>query len=140
MRCTFLCRNVDRHSAFVNKIYLHNSSNNNIQFEDALLLDRWNHLIWELVWSIAAAESAQGEMFIDPCSPKGYSHSLNSFNNSAGVLPSKPEIHPVVRASGNFSECRSAAFKLLQKEKGMLICDNESLNTCYSNLEASNML
>ncbi|ONK65260.1 uncharacterized protein A4U43_C07F35310 [Asparagus officinalis] len=60
----------------------------------------------------SSTESTQGEMFIDPCSPKGYSHNSISFNNSAGVLSPK-----VAHASGNFSGCRSAAFTLLQREK-----------------------
>ncbi|KAL5722802.1 apyrase [Ranunculus cassubicifolius] len=54
------------------------------------------------------AESHGDGLFHDPCSPRGYTHSTSSWNHSPG---------PIVHASGNFSECRTAALKLLQEGK-----------------------
>lgn len=54
----------------------------------------------------------------DPCIPKGYLHDMEALKlSSAGTFSSKMEYHPVAQAVGNFSECRSAAKMLLQKEK-----------------------
>ncbi|OAY78702.1 putative apyrase 6 [Ananas comosus] len=67
-----------------------------------------------------SGESSKEGVFVDPCTPKGYSHSVETLEvTTGGALKSKVEHHqPAVHAGGNFSECRSAALMLLQKEKG----------------------
>ncbi|XP_073105103.1 probable apyrase 6 isoform X3 [Elaeis guineensis] len=65
----------------------------------------------------SSAESQQEPIYRDPCTPRGYSHSVESLKLSAGVLNSRTEYRPVAHATGNFSECRSASLELLQKEK-----------------------
>lgn len=62
----------------------------------------------------AAAESLQKGTYIDPCSPKGYLHHVES---SPGSLAAKIDLS-TLQAGGNFSECRSAALTLLQNGKG----------------------
>ncbi|KAK1413751.1 hypothetical protein QVD17_35531 [Tagetes erecta] len=53
---------------------------------------------------------------LDPCSPKGYKHSLIKENVTPSSLGEKNK-QPILHASGNFSECRSASLTLLQKGK-----------------------
>lgn len=69
----------------------------------------------------AAAESVQTKKQIDPCTPRGYKYDkLSEGLSPSSILENRrysPDLHP----SGNFSECRSASLKLLQKGKGMFI-------------------
>ncbi|KAK9277010.1 hypothetical protein L1049_006549 [Liquidambar formosana] len=63
-----------------------------------------------------STESLQKGISIDPCTPKGYSHNMKSWNFSPDSLAEKKyssTLHP----RGSFSECRSAALMLLQKGK-----------------------
>lgn len=62
--------------------------------------------------------------FRDPCTPKGYLQDVEQQKPPAGALNLKREDTSISHAVGNFSECRSAALKLLQKEKGKRICFN----------------
>lgn len=64
-----------------------------------------------------SADSVQGRIFKDPCTPKGYVHHVESLEPSLVALHSDAEYHPIAHAIGNFSECRSAALMLLQKGK-----------------------
>ncbi|OVA09001.1 Nucleoside phosphatase GDA1/CD39 [Macleaya cordata] len=64
-----------------------------------------------------SVESVQDETFIDPCTPKGYLHSLESWNFSPGAVDEKNKYLTNLHARGNFSECRSAALMVLQKGK-----------------------
>lgn len=59
--------------------------------------------------------SGMKEVTIDPCTPKGYGQDVDSFNHSPESLSQNytSTFHP----SGNFSECRAAAFRLLQRGK-----------------------
>ncbi|KAF8021473.1 hypothetical protein BT93_G1805 [Corymbia citriodora subsp. variegata] len=70
-----------------------------------------------------ADESLQKAMLVDPCTPKGYSHAepLKLTPGSVGG-----RFLSTFDSKGNFSECRSAAFKLLQKEK-----DKCTYRQCY---------
>nr|CAD1825181.1 unnamed protein product [Ananas comosus var. bracteatus] len=56
------------------------------------------------------SKSLQEVIYRDPCSPRGFLHSMRSLKLSAGV-------RFTAYAVGNFSECRSAALALLQKGK-----------------------
>lgn len=64
-----------------------------------------------------AAESVQTKKQIDPCTPRGYKYDkLSEGLSPSSILENRrysPDLHP----SGNFSECRSASLKLLQKGK-----------------------
>ncbi|KAA8529422.1 hypothetical protein F0562_033779 [Nyssa sinensis] len=62
----------------------------------------------------AATESHQRGKSIDPCTPKGYSHDMESRNPSPGSLAEKNGYQSTLHPRGNFSECRSAALMLLQ--------------------------
>ncbi|GMI99895.1 apyrase 6 [Hibiscus trionum] len=62
-----------------------------------------------------AADSLHKEMYIDPCTPKGYLP--QSSNLSLGFMAEKSKYSSELQARGNFSECRSAALKLLHKGK-----------------------
>lgn len=67
----------------------------------------------------AAAESVQaGISSLDPCTPSGYSHGVQSGMLPSGALSLKSASLSTLHARGNFSECRSAALMLLQKGKG----------------------
>ncbi|XP_015901282.2 probable apyrase 6 [Ziziphus jujuba] len=63
---------------------------------------------------------------IDPCTPKGYSHSEQSLELSPGSLDEKNGIFSTLLPKGNFSECRSAALMMLQKGK-----EKCSSQNCY---------
>ncbi|KAK4598512.1 hypothetical protein RGQ29_015820 [Quercus rubra] len=60
-------------------------------------------------------ESLHKGISIDPCTPKGYSHNLESWKLSPGSLEQKNRNLVDLQSKGNFSECRSAALMLLQK-------------------------
>ncbi|KAG6758065.1 hypothetical protein POTOM_038399 [Populus tomentosa] len=64
-----------------------------------------------------AAESLEKGIFMDPCTPKGYSHVVESRRLSPGSLTEKNRFVSTLHSRGNFSECRSAALTLLQKGK-----------------------
>ncbi|KAJ6720772.1 ADENOSINE/GUANOSINE DIPHOSPHATASE [Salix viminalis] len=64
-----------------------------------------------------AAESLEKVIFMDPCTPKGYSRVVESWKLSPGSLTEKNRVVSTLHSRGNFSECRSAAFSLLQKGK-----------------------
>lgn len=64
----------------------------------------------------AATGSLQKGISIDPCTPKGFSLDLESHTLSPHSLSGKNKY--TFHAKGNFSECRSAALRLLHKEKG----------------------
>ena len=68
---------------------------------------------------------------MDPCTPKGYSHVVESWKLSPGSLTEKNRSLSTLHSRGNFSECRSAALTLLQKGKGMKFCQwNYSVTFC----------
>ncbi|CAA0822306.1 Probable apyrase 6 [Striga hermonthica] len=62
----------------------------------------------------------------DPCTPSGYAHNEDAWKLSPASLVEKNKYLSTLLPSGNFSECRSASLKLLQKGK-----DKCSYNTCY---------
>ncbi|KAI6676836.1 hypothetical protein NL676_037632 [Syzygium grande] len=72
-----------------------------------------------------ADESLQKGMLIDPCTPKGYSHA-EPLKLSPDSVDDKERLLSTFDSKGNFSECRSAAFKLLQKEN-----DKCAYRQCY---------
>ncbi|XP_010066911.2 probable apyrase 6 isoform X1 [Eucalyptus grandis] len=72
-----------------------------------------------------ADESHQMGMLVDPCTPKGYSHA-EQLKLTPGAVDEKERLLSTFDSKGNFSECRSAAFKLLQKEK-----DKCAYRQCY---------
>ncbi|CAH8362015.1 unnamed protein product [Eruca vesicaria subsp. sativa] len=54
---------------------------------------------------------------IDPCTPKGYTAGKKSLNDSFGILAEESRLTATVQAAGNFSQCRSLTFAMLQKGK-----------------------
>lgn len=62
----------------------------------------------------------QNRIHVDPCSPKGYSYELELLKLSPGHLAEHNKHLSTLQARGNFSECRSAALSLLQREKGSI--------------------
>ncbi|KAL3581811.1 hypothetical protein D5086_016143 [Populus alba] len=73
-----------------------------------------------------AAESLGKGIFVDPCTPKGYSRVVESLKLSPGSLTEKNRFVSTLHSRGNFSECRSAALTLLQKGKaGEHLCGED---------------
>ncbi|XP_042488663.1 probable apyrase 6 isoform X2 [Macadamia integrifolia] len=74
-----------------------------------------------------SVEFAWKGISVDPCTPSGYSHSMESWNLSADALDRKKDkyLRPL-HAKGNFSECRSAALMLLQN--GREKCSHQRCN------------
>ncbi|KAK1425786.1 hypothetical protein QVD17_21145 [Tagetes erecta] len=62
-------------------------------------------------------ESFGSKVILDPCSPKGYKHNLQTGNITPSSLVKENDQLSILHASGNFSECRSASLTLLQKGK-----------------------
>lgn len=62
-------------------------------------------------------ESLQKGTFLDPCTPKGYSHNVESWKLSPGSMDEKSRHSVTLKSNGSFSECRSAALMLLQRGK-----------------------
>ncbi|KAJ4974401.1 hypothetical protein NE237_007575 [Protea cynaroides] len=71
----------------------------------------------QMLISSDPVESAQKGISVDPCTPRGYSHGMESWNLSPGALDTKKKYLPILNARGNFSECRSAALTVLQNGK-----------------------
>ncbi|XVF03331.1 hypothetical protein REPUB_Repub04eG0252000 [Reevesia pubescens] len=71
-----------------------------------------------------AADSLHKEMYVDPCTPKGYLPESSKL--SLGSMAEKSKYISELQAGGNFSECRSAAQMLLRKGK-----EKCSYNRCY---------
>ncbi|KAF5751989.1 apyrase 6 isoform X1 [Tripterygium wilfordii] len=66
----------------------------------------------------SATEPLRAGISLDPCTPKGYSNNLESWRPSPDSLAGRKESLPsLLQSSGNFTECRSAALMLLQKDK-----------------------
>lgn len=63
-----------------------------------------------------AAKSLREGKLIDPCTPKGYLHNVESWKLAPGLLDEKNGLS-TLQSNGNFSECRSAALLMLQKGK-----------------------
>jgi len=89
------------------------------------LLDGKMIWYWFFILLSAASQYIQKGLRIDPCTPAGYSYSMDSWKSSPSSHSEKNQYQPTVRTRGNFSECRSAALMLLQKGKGcvlILVC------------------
>ncbi|KAK8941508.1 putative apyrase 6 [Platanthera guangdongensis] len=76
-------------------------------------------------------ESTASRVYTDPCSPKGYSHSVSPTSVSFPTAGSSSEHHSIAYARGNFSECKSAAVILLQKEKDRCLYQQCHLGSNY---------
>ncbi|KAF2298848.1 hypothetical protein GH714_028297 [Hevea brasiliensis] len=72
-----------------------------------------------------ASESHEKGIFVDPCTPKGYSHAMESWELSPGSKE-KNKFLSSLHSQGNFSECRAAALTLIQKGK-----EKCSYQQCY---------
>ncbi|KAL6513905.1 hypothetical protein OROHE_019361 [Orobanche hederae] len=63
---------------------------------------------------------------MDPCTPRGYAPNEDAWKLSPTSLIEQDKYFSTLLPSGNFSECRSASLKLLQKGQ-----DKCSYQTCY---------
>jgi hypothetical protein len=83
----------------------------------------WDSLLELMIAGSAATAMLKKEtdeaVVIDPCTPQGYKWSLEERQHHA-VSVSTATHSPVssIVSQGNFSECRSAAYSLLQKDQG----------------------
>ena len=75
----------------------------------------WN---WFFILLSAASQSLRQGSRIDPCTPTGYSHNVESWKFSPSSESDRSQYQLTVQTRGNFSECRSAALMLLQRGKG----------------------
>ncbi|KAL3501418.1 hypothetical protein ACH5RR_035867 [Cinchona calisaya] len=73
-----------------------------------------------------ATNTLQNGKLMDPCTPRGYMHNMASRKLSPSSLAEKSRYLSDLHPNGNFSECRSASLKLLQKDK-----DKCSYINCY---------
>lgn len=64
----------------------------------------------------SAFDSLKKGMLLDPCTPKGYFHAIESWELSPDSAE-KNRFLTSIHSRGNFSECRSAVLTLLQKGK-----------------------
>ncbi|PWA78369.1 GDA1/CD39 nucleoside phosphatase family protein [Artemisia annua] len=95
------------------------------------LLEFGQNVAFDLVRGSSIAKAPNLESFgskgpVDPCSPKGYKHSLMIGNITPISFVKTNEQLSIPQASGNFSECRSASLTLLQKGK-----DECAYDQCY---------
>lgn len=68
---------------------------------------------------IAAIGSSQSKKRIDPCTPRGYASEKEAWKVPPASLVEKNRYLPTLLPNGNFTECRSASLKLLQKDQGI---------------------
>ncbi|XP_020694998.1 probable apyrase 6 isoform X2 [Dendrobium catenatum] len=80
---------------------------------------------------LTSEESPASRVYTDPCSPSGYSHTGMSPAVSVVIPSSSLERQSIAHASGNFSECKSAALLLLQKEKDRCLYQQCHLGSSY---------
>ncbi|KAL2903908.1 putative apyrase 6 [Bienertia sinuspersici] len=64
-----------------------------------------------------ATKTVDKELIIDPCTPKGYAQSQGAISYNVSSDSSASKYLSSFHATGNFSECRAAALKLLQRGK-----------------------
>lgn len=67
----------------------------------------------------ADTESLHREIPLDPCTPRGYAPEKEALKVSPSLIEKKSYLSTFF-PSGNFSECRSASLKLLQRGQGIL--------------------
>ncbi|MCL7049606.1 hypothetical protein MKW94_011999 [Papaver nudicaule] len=87
-----------------------------LHFGQNVAHDTLMELLVSKEWKLSRG-TIQDERFFDPCTPRGYLNSLESSNFSPVASSEKSKDLSNLRARGNFSECRSAALKVLQKGK-----------------------
>ncbi|KAG8366346.1 hypothetical protein BUALT_Bualt17G0070300 [Buddleja alternifolia] len=75
---------------------------------------------------VTASDSLQTGKPVDPCTPRGYTHDDDAWKLSPPSLIEKNRYLSTLLPNGNFTECRSASLKLLQKGH-----DKCSYRTCY---------
>ncbi|XP_042420058.1 probable apyrase 6 [Zingiber officinale] len=63
----------------------------------------------------SSADFSQEAIYVDPCTPRGYVHEIESQTFSSGLIHAKSKFRSS-HANGNFSKCRMTALKLLAKE------------------------
>lgn len=69
---------------------------------------------------------------VDPCSPKGYKHNVMIGNNmTPSSLVQSNDQSSILHSTGNFTECRSASYKLLQKGKEDCAFDQCSIGSTF---------
>ncbi|AAD39310.1 Hypothetical protein [Arabidopsis thaliana] len=91
----------------------------------------------ESLYNSAANSTGEG-IVPDPCIPKGYILETNLQKDLPGFLADKGKFTATLQAAGNFSECRSAAFAMLQEEKGKCTYKRCSIGSIFTpNLQGS---
>ncbi|XP_057759626.1 probable apyrase 6 isoform X1 [Arachis stenosperma] len=78
--------------------------------------DSWREALVSKDFNMAS-QSLQEGLRIDPCTPTGYLHNVESWKFSPSSGSDQSQYQPTVQTKGNFSECRSAALMLLQRGK-----------------------
>ncbi|CAH8252279.1 unnamed protein product [Arabidopsis lyrata] len=86
-----------------------------------------------------SAANSTGEGIVpDPCTPKGYILKTNLQKDLPGFLADKGKFIATLQAAGNFSECRSAAFAMLQEGKWKCTYKHCSIGSIFTpNLQGS---
>ncbi|CAN4124473.1 unnamed protein product [Withania somnifera] len=94
---------------FTYRIYSHSL----LQFGQNAAFD----LLLESLVARGQHQAPQSVKLMDPCSPRGYTHSLRSLKLSPGSFADGTRHLSSLYPSGNFSECRFASLSLIQKDK-----------------------
>ncbi|KAL1207708.1 putative apyrase 4 [Cardamine amara subsp. amara] len=87
----------------------------------------------KLLESLHNSANSTGEGKVpDPCTPKGYILDTNSQKDLPGFLAEKGNFIASLQASGNFSECRSAVFAMLQEGKDKCTYKHCSIGSTFT--------
>lgn len=80
---------------------------------------------------VAAANSTKDGIVTDPCTPKGYNLYKNAQKDSSGFLAEESTLTASLQAAGNFTECRSATYAMLQEGNGKIIIGIAESHSLY---------
>lgn len=92
----------------------HLYSNSLLHFGQNVAFDSLKELLISSGVKLATG-TRKREVTLDPCTPKGYAENASSLNLSPDSLAQK--YSSTFHAAGNFSECKTAALRLLQRGK-----------------------
>ncbi|CAH1417117.1 unnamed protein product [Lactuca virosa] len=93
------------------------------------LLEFGQNVAFDLV---RGSNFAKSKNLVDPCSPEGYKNNVIIGNNmTPSSLLQTNHQSSILHSTGNFTECRSASYKLLQKGKEDCAFDQCSIGSTY---------
>lgn len=85
-----------------------------------------------VAYDLVRGSKLKSQSLVDACSPKGYKHNMMIENNmTPSSLVKTNDQSSILHSSGNFTECRSASYNLLQKGKEDCAFDHCAIGSTF---------